>query len=162
MFCSNCGAQLKNNARFCGECAQPVTEAKKMQRGAGNPASITGLWLGYVAMRSHFRFSLQEKGGIVLFSYVYLKKGCGYIEQENVPVDPAYMQELREFVTENDYVYLTDHDPSKQKVFVADAPQCSLTLKWEDYKPLLIRSRNLPPNGEKLKEFFMDIAEHTQ
>ena len=132
---------------------------KKPQKMTGAPESITGLRLNYVAMRSHFRFSLQEKNGLVLFSYNYLKKGYGYTERENVPVNPAYMQKLRRFVKENDYVSLTDHDPARRKIHIADAPSCHLTLEWLDYEPLLIRSMHLPPNGDNLKEFFIGIAE---
>jgi len=161
MFCSNCGAQLKGYAKYCNECAYPVKGTEKFQ-GIRKPECITGLWLNYVAFRSHFHFSLQEKEGIALFSYNYLKMGCGFIEKENVPVDPAYMRELREFVKENGYVHLKDYDPSKKKFFVADEPYCKLTLKWMDYKPLLIRSVKLPPNGNSLKEFFISIAENIQ
>ena len=159
MFCSNCGTQLSDNTRFCGKCAYPAKGTEKL-KGIGKPENITGLWLNYVAMHSHFRFYLREKNGAVLFSYKYLKTGCGFVEQEDLPVDFAYMQELREFIKENDYVHLTDRDPSKRKIFVADLPSCHLELKWADYKPLLIRSVHLPPNGDKLKEFFIGIAEN--
>ena len=159
MLCTNCGAKLKDKVRFCGKCAWSAKVTDKLQ-GIGDPKLITVLTLNYVAMRTGFRFSLQEKNGFVLFSCKYWKMGSGSVERENVPVDPAYMRELREFVKENGYLHLEDHDPSKRKVFVADAPHCELTLKWADYEPLLIRSMSLPPNGEKLKEFFIGIAEN--
>ena len=162
MFCSNCGAQLKDKDRFCGECAWPVKGTEKLQ-GIGAPAFITGLWLDYVAMRSHYHFSLQEKDSTVLFSYDYLNKDCGYLEQENVPVNRAYMQELRAFVKENDYVHLKSHIISrKDPNFEHDAPFYALRLKWENYESFEIQAMGLPPNGEKLKEFFISIAENTQ
>ena len=162
MFCSNCGARLREHAMFCGECSHPVKKTKKLQSLIDNQEPISGLRLNYVAYRKHFHFSLEEKGGIVLFSYEYLKKDCGFTEQENLSVDPSYMRELQEFVKENGYVHLIDYNPTKEEVFEADAPQCTLTLIWADNERLVINSRNLPPNGEKLKEFFISIAENTQ
>jgi len=161
MFCTNCGTKLKDHAKFCDECAYPVKGTEKLKR-VGQPESITGLWLDYVAMRSHFHFSLQEKDGVVLFSYDYLKIDGGFIEKENVPVAPAYMRELRELVKENGYAHLKAYEPERYVVRDRDEPSCHLELKWADYKPLLICSTKLPPNGDKLKEFFISIAENIQ
>ena len=162
MFCTNCGAKLIDNSRFCGECAHPVKGAKKPQNTMSAPEPITGLMLNYVAYRSHFRFSLKEKDGVVLFSCNYFKQGFGDIVQEDVPVDPTYMRELREFVQENDYIHLTDNEPSTRKYRDSDEPSCNLTLEWENYKPHLISSTRLPPNGDELREFFKRIAEGAQ
>ena len=161
MFCSNCGTQLGGNSRFCGECGHPVKEAKKPQGMVADLEPITGLRLYYVAYRLNFHFSLQEKDGVVLFSCNYFKHDFGDITQEDVPVDPAYMMELREFVQKNDYVHLTDDDPSTREFRDSDEPYCELNLIWEDYESLVIRSTTLPPSGDKLKEFFIKIAEDT-
>ena len=159
MICPNCGAQLRDNSRFCSECAHPVKEAKKPQHMMGEFEPITGLSLDYVAYRSNFHFSLLEKDGVVLFSCNYFNRDSGEITQEDVPVDPAYLRELGEFVQKNDYVHLIDDDPSTRGFHDSDEPYCALTLIWEDYETLSIHSTVLPPNGDMLKEFFIKIAE---
>ena len=159
MFCTNCGAQIGDDFKYCSECAHPVNGVKNPQSTMSDLAPITGLRLNYVAYRSHFRFSLKEKDGVVLFSCNYFKEGFGDIIQEDVSVDSAYMRELREFVQKNDYIHLKDNDPSTREYRDSDEPDCNLTLEWEDYRSLLIRSTKLPPNGGELREFFKRIAE---
>ena len=39
MFCSKCGAQHSDNARFCGKCGNPVTENSNNQQGNYQPQS---------------------------------------------------------------------------------------------------------------------------
>ena len=53
--------------------------------------------MNYVAIGSSFRFSMREKDGVVLFSYYYWVLNVGLKEKEDLPVDPAYIRELREF-----------------------------------------------------------------
>jgi len=31
MFCTNCGAQIGDDFKFCGECAHPVKGAKNLK-----------------------------------------------------------------------------------------------------------------------------------
>ena len=199
MFCSNCGARLKDNAKFCGECGKSVTEVQPLLRsvsvvmfcsncsaqlrinalfcdrcgysakddirylkGIGDPERITGLWLHYSAYRDNYNFSLREKDGDVLYSCNYWLLGVGGIVHEDLPVDPAYMQALRELVHEHDFVYLIDDDPSKRTNPDCDEPSCHLQFEWDDHDPLKIRFTYLPPNGDKIKIFLMDIAENTQ
>lgn len=42
MYCRKCGAQIANDARFCGECGQPVVRMQsKVQTGVAGPARET-------------------------------------------------------------------------------------------------------------------------
>ena len=162
MFCSNCGSPIRDSIKFCGECGSAVKEVNKLLKGIGDPERITGLWMYYSAYRDNYRFSLHEKDGVVLYSCNYWVLGSGDIVHEDLPVVPAYMQALRGLVKEYDYVCLKDRDPSKRRVHVSDEPSCHLQFEWDDHEPLKIRSTFLPPNGDKLKIFFIGIAEDIQ
>ena len=162
MLCPNCGAEIPDHSRYCDECAYPVRKRKPLPSNRQEAGPISGLRLGYVAMRMHFRFSLVEKNGVVLFSYDYLKAGTGYVRQTDTPVDFVFLHELQQFVHANDYINLKGRDPFRRGLVVHDEPSCTLTLDWGDYLPLVIHSRSLPPNGAELKQFFINIAESTQ
>ena len=159
MLCPNCGADIPDNSRSCDECAYPVRVKMPLPSRREDAGPISGLRLSYAAMRTHFHFSLEEKNGVVLFSFNYLKAGSGYIRQADIPVDPSYLHELQQFVQANDYMHLQSRDPIRRGVVVHDEPSCTLTLTWENYEPLVIRSRSLPPHGAELKQFLIDIAD---
>ena len=164
MFCSNCGTKLKLNSEFCDKCAYPINAIPKSDSTIDEASLITELSFSYVAMRKHFYFSLREKEGLVLFSYNYLAKGRGYIKENDVPVDPVYMQELRDFVQKNGYLHLQNATRSSHvspKPRISDEPSCRLTMKCKRKEILSRQSRTLPPNGDKLREFFIRIAEST-
>ena len=165
MSCSNCGVKLKENSRFCDRCAHQVMDTSKYENSTEELSPLTELTLSYVAMRKHFRFTLRESKGVILFSYNYLVKGHGYIKEEGILVDQVYMQELRDFVQNNGYMHLQNATPSSRifpKPLINDEPSCHLIIKCKSKEVLSLSSRTLPPNGDKLKEFFIKIAEDTQ
>jgi len=135
-------------------------------RKHGTPEEITGLRVNCYGSRNlclSCMYELEDKDGAVLFSCRYYAVGASGVaektELERVPITPAYMMELREFVREHDYLNAEDNDPAKRKFPVLDALECSVTFRWADHDDLTIHSlRNLPPGGDELKKFFSDLA----
>ena len=127
----------------------------------GAPEDITGLSLNYsdMTMTSFFSFEMRDNGGVILFSCWYYDEDGEEVKHEDMSIASAYMQELREFVKEYAYVDLQDEDPAKRKELICDAASCTLELQWADRSPRQVRSMDLPPGGEELKAFFVDIAQ---
>jgi len=136
-------------------------------RKHGAPEEITGLTVNCYGSRNLYltcMYRLEDTDGAVLFScrcYAAGESGAAKeIELERVPVAPAYMQQLLEFVKEHDYLNAEDDDPAKRGFLVRDALECSMTFRWADYDDLTIHSMlSLPPGGDELKSFFMGLAE---
>ena len=185
MICTNCGIELSGDTKFCHECGAPtnvkviavkevVKEEEediiyniKVEEEPIDLEPLTKLVLHYGVMSSVSigHFVLEEKDGVVLFScdyFEYINKEFVPIIHEEVPVDPSYIQKLRNYAKEEDYIHIKPHDPSAPEGPTVpqfmDAGSSSMILVWGSHKYLSVFGARMP-SAKALTKFFKGIAE---
>ena len=77
------------------------------------------------------------------------------IKLEKVRVAPEYMQRMREIAKQYDFASMKERSDA-DRPFIHDAPMCSMTMDWPDWKSLRL---NYWPGGGEVERLFWEIAD---
>lgn len=124
MKCPNCGAEIKNNSKFCEFCGSAVTTQMRREQEELNKAGCPKCGSTNIAFSREKQGEIRGKGGIaVVRSTVGMCKDCGYTWQTDSGIK----------------------EPKKRKtwlwvlgwIFVFPVPLTILMLRKKDMKPVV-------------------------
>ena len=133
------------------------------------PENVVSIYIGHTHMSrfSPYWFSLEEKNGETLFSCSYFNVDADPVQEvtiEDLPVDPAYMDQMRGLIGKYGFLNMTYRKPGPFDSQLRDAPMYSLLLGL----PIEVDGRtyreshrlNYFPNGAgEVKAILLALAE---